>query len=439
VRLTDVRPTAALALTLCVLVGLAVLASPAALAAIDSVAAQGTSAICPSNVAPPPPVDTSEALTPGETSPTPLPAPSTPVGGTRMGECGAVLPAGAPALPTDLAFTSWVIADLDTGQVLAAQDPHARERPASLIKLLLALVASRELNPATVVTGTQDDANQQGTRVGVGPGGQYTNAQLVHALLMDSGNDVAHALAMQLGGMQAAVTKMNALASQLGATDTRAATPSGLDGAGMSTSSYDLMVIFRTALRNPLIADAVHTTSMQFPGFPGHPGFAIYNDNPLLTQYPGDLGGKTGYTDDAMHTYANAADQNGHRVALIAMHGTNHLVGMYANAKELMSYGFQLENLRTQPVGQVVSVSLPPATSSDGVDSVAQVGGASGLGGGPAVAAVTDPPSPAMSAFGTVGMPLTVIAAIIVGAAGVLYWRRRKAKLARLARLARGK
>lgn len=440
-RLTNVRPTTALALTLCVLVSLALVASPSAIAAMTSgstPAKAAASTSCPDQPAPPPPVDSSETLTPGATTPAPLPEPSAPVGGSRMGECGAVLPTGAPELPTDLAFSSWVLADLDTGAVLAAQDPHARERPASLIKLLLALVVSRQLNPTTVVTGTQDDANQEGTRVGVGLGGQYTVGQLMDALLMNSGNDVAHALAMQLGGVQAAVSKMNSLASQLGAVDTRAATPSGLDGVGMSTSAYDVMVIFRTALQNPLIAEAVHTGSMMFPGFPGHPSFMIYNDNALLTQYPGDVGGKTGYTNDAAHTYANAADQNGHRVGLIMMHGDNHLDGMYQNARELMNYGFQLENLHTPPVGQVVTTAAAMATSNSGVDSLAQLGDVPpGSVGGPAVALVTDPPSNAMSAFGTVGMPLTVIAAIVVLMIGLLYWRRRRAKLARLARLAR--
>jgi D-alanyl-D-alanine carboxypeptidase (penicillin-binding protein 5/6) len=354
-----------------------------------------------------------------------------------MGECGTVLPPGAPPLPTDLAFSSWVLADLDTGAVLAAQDPHARQRPASLIKLLLALVVSRQLNPTTVVTGTQDDANQEGTRVGVGVGGQYTVDQLMRALLMNSGNDVAHALATRLGGVPATLSKMNSLASQLGAVDTRAATPSGLDGVGMSTSAYDVMVIFRTALQNPLIAEAVHTSSMLFPGFPGHPPFMIYNDNELLTQYPGDVGGKTGYTNDAAHTYANAADQNGHRVALIMLHGDNHLDGMYQNARELMNYGFQLETLHSPPVGQVVATAAAMATSNSGVDSLAQLGSVPGSAGGPAVAMVTDPPSSAMSAFGTVGMPLTVIAAVVVLMIGLLYWRRRRAKLARLARLAR--
>src|SRR6266566_1162376 len=110
---------------------------------------------CPDQVVPPPAVDASEQPTPGQNSPTPVPEPTASVGGPAMAECGYVLPAGAPALPGDLAYASWVLQDLDTGAVLAAKDPHARERPASVIKLLLARVVARELNPAAAVVGTQ--------------------------------------------------------------------------------------------------------------------------------------------------------------------------------------------------------------------------------------------------------------------------------------------
>lgn len=323
-------------------------------------------------------------------------------------------------MPSDLGFQSWLIEDLDTGVVLAARDPHARQRPASLIKLLLALTVVRELDPKMVVVGTQEDANQEGTRVGIGVGGRYTVNQLVHALLMHSGNDAASALARSLGGVAATLDKMNALARSLGALDTRAATPSGLDAPGMATSAYDLAVIFRAALTNPLIADAVHTSVMPFPGFGGKPGFTITNDNDLLTSYPGDIGGKTGYTDDAQQTYANAAEHNGHRIALIMLRGTNHVDGRWRNAKELMDYGFTLEGLRIAAVGQIVDASPPPEALT-----------------APPTPQRPDPlrgkPTTTMSTFGNVGGPLTAVAGAVMVLIGVLYWRRRRAKLARLA------
>ncbi|MDJ0114594.1 serine hydrolase, partial [Rhodococcus erythropolis] len=77
---------------------------------------------------------------------------------------------------------------------------HGRYRPASTIKMLLALVALDELDLDTEITATAEDADAEGSAVGIGKGGKYTNRQLMQGLVMASGNDAAHALARQLGG-----------------------------------------------------------------------------------------------------------------------------------------------------------------------------------------------------------------------------------------------
>jgi D-alanyl-D-alanine carboxypeptidase (penicillin-binding protein 5/6) len=349
-----------------------------------------------------------------------------------MAECGYVLPPGAPPLPKDLGFASWVIQDLDTGAVLAAKAPHARERPASLIKLLLSQVVARELSPSKVVVGTQADADQEGSKVGVGPGGRYNVGLLVKALLMVSGNDAAHALAMQLGGMRAATEKMNALAVQLGAQDTRAASPSGLDAPGMSASAYDLSVFFKVDMATPLLATAMRTRQLPFPGYGKKPGFTLDNDNRMLRTYPGDIGGKVGYTDDAQQTYANAAQRDGHRIALVMFRGTNHIVGRWQNARELMNYGFALENAHTAPVGFVVSPFAAGNTGAPTADNVVKQ--AVPTTGHAQVATV---PQDSMSTFGNVGLPLTILAAIALALIAMLYLRRQKAKKARAMAAAR--
>lgn len=288
---------------------------------------------------------------PGETAPAPLPVQSPPIGGDKLGACGLVLPDGAPPVPADISAAAWVIADLDTGRVLAAKDPHGRYRPASTIKVLLAAVALRTLDLDKVVVGTQEDANADGTRVGIGPGGRYTNKQLMQALIMASGNDAAHAVAMQLGGMKATVEKMNDLAKRLRALDTRAATPSGLDGPGMSTSAYDLATLFREAMTIPTFAELVHTEQVDFPGFPAnpqipgdqdHPGFPIANDNHLLYDYEGTLGGKTGYTDDARQTFVTAAERGGHRLVVTLLQAEVLPIRPPQQAARLLDYGFAL-------------------------------------------------------------------------------------------------
>src|SRR5688572_2293129 len=81
---------------------------------------------CENRLSPPPPVDTSEQVPPGTKPPSPLEVPESPVGGDRLGECGLVLPPNAQALPDDISAQGWLLADMDTGSVLAAYDPHGR-------------------------------------------------------------------------------------------------------------------------------------------------------------------------------------------------------------------------------------------------------------------------------------------------------------------------
>lgn len=277
-----------------------------------------------------------------------------------MGGCGLVLPGGAPPLPANVTATSWLLADLDTGAVLAAKDPHGRHRPASTIKVLTALVTLRSLDLRKVVVATQADAAQRGSKVGIGPSGQYTVDQLLHGLLLQSGNDAAHALAMQFGGLPQALAAMNGLAAQIGALDTRASTPSGLDAPGMSTSAYDLALLFRLAMHDPTFAAIVRKRQVDFPGFAGRPGFVVSNDNSLLTGYPGALGGKTGFTNDSRHTYVGAAERAGRRLVVVLLRGEQQPIRMWEQAARMLDYGFALPR-RAEPVGVLVDKAPAPA------------------------------------------------------------------------------
>lgn len=326
---------------------------------------------CPYRVHTPPAVDASEVPKPGQPTPGPLPVPAKPVGGDALGSCGLVTAPNTPPVPGDVSAEAWLIADMNTGEVIAAKDPHGRHRPASIVKVLTAMASLNELNLNKLVPGTQDDANSEGTRVGVAPGGVYTVNDLLHGLMMHSGNDAAHALAMQLGGWDTALGKLNTLASRLGARDTRAATPSGLDGPGMSTSVYDMALFYRYAWTNPKFAEIVHTRTYDFPGRDGNPPYEIYNDNKLLENYPGALGGKTGYTDDAGQTFVGAAERDGRRLVAVLMRGTRVPIAPWEQAARLLDYGFA-----TPPgtqVGMLVapdpSLGAPPAEPDPAVDN----------------------------------------------------------------------
>lgn len=302
---------------------------------------------CPYRVVTPPAVDTSEVPRAGGEPPSPLPVPANAIGGDLLGRCDVITAEGTGPVPNDISAESWLIADLDTGKVVAAKDPHARHRPASVIKVLIAMASIRNLNLNQPVEGTQEDADSEGTRIGVDVGGTYTVRQLLTGLLMNSGNDAAHALARQLGGMDETLAKLNDLAYKLGARDTRVATPSGLDGPGMSTSAYDLGLFYRYAFANPTFAELVSAPKATFPGHPAkpgepddHPAYEMTNDNHLLYNYPGAIGGKTGYTDDAQQTFVGAAQRDGRRLVVTMLRGTRQPIQPWQQAAHLLDYGF---------------------------------------------------------------------------------------------------
>ena len=311
---------------------------------------------CPYQVSTPPAVDSSEVPTAGD-PPIPLAVPPKPVGGEALGSCGIVAAPNTPPLPNDVSAEAWLVADLDSGAVVAARDPHARHRPASIIKVLVAMASLNALPLNKSVVGTADDAAAEGTKVGVDDGGTYTVNQLLHGLLMHSGNDAAHALAMQLGGMAQALEKINVLAARLGGRDTRVASPSGLDAPGMSTSAYDIGLFYRYAWQNPTFANIVATQTFEFPGHGDHPGYELENDNQLLYKYPGALGGKTGYTDDAGQTFVGAANRNGRRLVAVLLHGTRQPIAPWEQAAHLLDYGF------ATPQGTQVGTLIEPDPS----------------------------------------------------------------------------
>ncbi|MDL9945910.1 D-alanyl-D-alanine carboxypeptidase family protein [Gordonia sp. ABSL11-1] len=307
---------------------------------------------CPHRVGPPPPVDESEVVAPGAASPTPLPVPATAVGGERLAGCGVVADPALGPVPPNLTSAGWLIADLDSGHVIAAKDPHGRYRPASTIKVLLALVALDELDLDTPVVPTAEDWGAEGDSCGMGPGGHYTTRDLLTGLIVVSGNDCAHALARELGGVEATLDKMNEKARALHALDTRAASPSGLDAAGMSSSPYDLALIFREAMRNSTFRELIALRTHPFPGYPkrpdvpgdtDHPAYPMYTSNQLLLEgYPGTLGGKTGYTDDARKTFVGAVERDGRRIMIVQMFGlTVESDSYWDQAKSLFDYGFR--------------------------------------------------------------------------------------------------
>ncbi|MFG2818930.1 D-alanyl-D-alanine carboxypeptidase family protein [Kitasatospora sp. NPDC048365] len=298
------------------------------------------------------------------------PPPARPViGGARLAASGVqVAPrAGAPALPADLTGKSWVVADADSGEVLASFNAHAQLPPASTLKMLFADTVLPKLDRSTVHRVAPAELTGMGpgsSLVGIKEDLEYRVEDLWRGVFLSSGNDAVRVLAHMNGGIERTVAEMQDRARTLQAGDTRVVTPDGYDEDGQLSSAYDLTLFARAGLRNPDFRAYCATRSAQFPGAvdkaTGQRGsFGIANTDRLLGHYPGLIGVKNGYTTNAGATFTGAAERGGRTLLVTVMHtATNPKV--YDETAALLDWGFAAAG-KVAPVGTLAEDLAPPA------------------------------------------------------------------------------
>ncbi len=193
--------------------------------------------------------------------------------------------------------------------------------------------------------------------VGLVEGGRYKLETVWLGLLLNSGNEAANLIARLGGGedgVAGGVAAMNEYARHLGALQTHAVTPSGLDAPGQFTSAYDLALIARACFDNPDFRRYARTESTKIPAQKAKKAraFQIQNDNRLLYNYPGAIGGKTGFTDLARHTYVGAAERDGRRLVVTLLGAEAQPKNGWEQGAALLDWGFGLP--RTAAVGRLV-------------------------------------------------------------------------------------
>jgi D-alanyl-D-alanine carboxypeptidase (penicillin-binding protein 5/6) len=338
-------------------------------------------------------------------------------GGNGLAARGVIVPAGAPKLPANLTARSWILADLDSGEVLAARDPHGRYQPASILKTLTAITVLPHLPAKRVVTISPQAAQAEGSAVGLLAGAKYSIDDLFHALMLVSGNDAAAALAEANGGIAQTVKQMNAKAEQLGAYDTFAQTPSGLDGWQQLTSAYDLELILRAALSVPRLVAYDRVESAKYPAKQSKYGKvgAYQFDNQMqnfLDGVPGALVAKSGYTDAARHTYLCATERHGRRLGIVFLRNERAPLDQWQQAAALFNWGYALAPA-LEPIGTLAGpMDAVSATSSPETPNSAS-----------ASTAPSDSPFSVQTAANTLRRrtPVTawILAAAVLGVGGV--------------------
>lgn len=271
---------------------------------------------------------------------TPPPTPVPPKGSPSPFPTALHTPVRATVAPK-LTSPSAILQDLGTGQVLYAKKPDLRRPIASITKIMTALVVLDEASPDEEVVVSARAAGTRGAQLGLVAGERISVQQLLYALLMQSSNDAAVALAEHVGGSVAAFAGlMNGKAERLGLHRTQFRDPAGLEDRGYSTAR-DVAAIVRAAYGEPLFARITRTRFHRIPAPSGRPR-RIQNRNILLWLYPGAIGTKTGFTTPAQHCLVAAAERGTVRLVAVALGSRgDDAEGVFNDGAALLNFGFE--------------------------------------------------------------------------------------------------
>ncbi|MEP7180647.1 MAG: serine hydrolase [Betaproteobacteria bacterium] len=191
--------------------------------------------------------------------------------------------------------------------------------PASLTKLMTALLVVEATPQDTVVTVSPKAARAGGARMGLAAGTRIRVSELLAGLLLRSGNDACMALAERVDGSEARfVERMNAHARTLGLADTHFANACGFDAPEHHSSARDLAALAARVLATPALARLVALDRYTARAVDGR-AYALKSTNVLMGLVPGLAGVKTGYTDDAGHCLISYATRDGHGVLVVLL------------------------------------------------------------------------------------------------------------------------
>ncbi len=371
----------------------------------------------------------------GKPSPSPSatpPAKMSAVGGERLGQPGTQvnLASGVSVLPKDLTARSWIVADAESGEVLAAHNAHWRLPPASTLKMLFADTLLPKF-PRTmkhkVVPNDLLGIGAGSSMVGIKENETYTVHDLWLGVFLRSGNDAVHVLSAMNGGVAKTIREMNEHAEELQALDTNVVSPDGYDQPGQVSSAYDLTLFARSGLQKKDFREYCSTVSAKFPGETKknkkgkqvRESFEIQNTNRLLSGdydtpvYQGIAGVKNGNTTNAGATFTGVAERNGKVLLVTVMkpEKSEHNE-VYKETAKLFDWGFQAAG-KVQPVGALVPPkSAVQSSAQPGADDSGQAGGTTDKSAKSAVgAAATDGSSGMGIALGIAGGALALLAA----------------------------
>ena len=243
------------------------------------------------------------------------------------------------------------VMDARTGFVLYENAQHDLMYPASVTKIMTALLVLEEINDLQQDIVFSEHAVLSlpiyASRMNMAAGDTITVYEALYGLMLPSGNDVANALAEYVSGdIETFVNLMNRRAAELGALNTRFVNPCGLPGYGQHTTAYDMALIMQEAINHPVFNEIIAAPNFFIPPTENFPeGLTIHNTN-LLIQPEGSyynpwvVGGKTGFTNAAQHTLVSYARQGNHSLIVSVLYAPRRAT--FTDTTALLNYAFSL-------------------------------------------------------------------------------------------------
>lgn len=271
----------------------------------------------------------------------------------------------------DIKAEGAVVIDAASGQILYGKNEKSQFYPASITKLMTALLVLERCGLNDIVTffrTATTNLESGAVTLNLTEGDKLTVSQCLYALLLKSANEVANGLAEHVSGSVSAFADlMNQKAASLGCTGTHFANPSGLNDNNHYTTPYDMALIARAAFQNQTLCQIDTTLSYDLPATQKAAARTITMGHKMMyttdsRYYQGIIGGKTGYTSKAGNTLVTGAERNGIRlIAVVMKSSSTH----YEDTKALLDYGFARMGAGTVS-GQNPGTNQNPGTSQNG-------------------------------------------------------------------------
>jgi len=232
------------------------------------------------------------------------------------------------------------------GRMLWGRNPQTARPMASITKVMTALLTLEQSDLDDVVTISKATSEVEDA-TGLLPGETFTVRELLELALVTSSNDAAYALAEHAGTtLPAFIAQMNTKAAALGLTHTHYANPHGLDAPGHYSSPADIASLSRTAMQSEEFRRIVVMRSVTLPAHGTRKAKTLKSTNELLGTYEGIQGVKTGFTNDAKHSFVASAKRGGVTLTAVVLGATTN-AARFAQCARLLDWGFAHFSLKT--------------------------------------------------------------------------------------------